>query len=97
LRGYPGVSLLDRNHRQIGRPAERAEGTAPIVVLAPGQTATAAFSVGPAACGDSLPPESAYLRVFPPGNRDELVVPASVLPCGPRIRPVHPGSLLSPN
>jgi hypothetical protein len=97
LRGYPGVSLLDKNHRQIGQPAERAEGTAPIVVLAPGQTATAAFSVGPAACGDSLPPESAYLRVFPPGNRDELVVPASVLPCGPRIRPVHPGSLLSPN
>jgi hypothetical protein len=97
LRGYPGVSLLDKNHRQIGQPAERTEGTAPIVVLAPGQTATAAFSVGPAACGESLPPASAYLRVFPPDNRDELVVAATVLPCRPRIRPVHPGGHLSAN
>jgi hypothetical protein len=95
LRGYPGVSLLDRNHQQIGQPAQRDKGSDPIVVMAPGQTATAAFSVGPAACGDALPPASAYLRVFPPDNRDELVISATVLPCAPRIRPVQPGSHLS--
>jgi hypothetical protein len=95
LQGYPGVSLLDGQRRQIGQPAKRVQGTSPIVVLAPGQAATASFSVGPAACGDSNLPKSSYLRVFPPNQRAEAIIAAQVYACAPQIRPVHPGDHIS--
>ncbi|HSP36701.1 MAG TPA: DUF4232 domain-containing protein [Frankiaceae bacterium] len=96
LQGYPGVSLLDKNRAQIGQPAVRVPEPSPLVVLKAGQAATASFSVGPAACGNGdLPPKSAYLRVFPPNQRADVTVAAQVFPCAPRIRPVHPGAVIS--
>jgi hypothetical protein len=96
LQGYPGVSLLDAQRSQMGQPAERVSESDPKVLLGPGQVATASFSVSPAACANGLPPKSAYLRVFPPGQRADLVVPAQVFACAPRIRPVHPGAQITP-
>lgn len=97
LQGYPGVSLLDAQRRQMGQPATRVHASDPVVVLAPGQSATASFSVSPAACASSsLPAKSAYLRVFPPGQRADVVVTAQVFACAPQIRPVHQGATITP-
>jgi hypothetical protein len=94
LQGYPGVSLLDARRTQIGRPASRIGGSAPTIRLGAGDVATATFSVTPAAC-DSVPAPSAFVRVFPPGERADVVLPASVPVCEPAIRPVHPGTQAS--
>lgn len=95
LQGYPGVSLLDKNHKQIGEPATRVRGSSPVVALAPGQAGTATFTVTPAACSDGLPQQSAYLRVFPPNQRADVVISAQAYACRPQIRPVQPGTSLS--
>lgn len=97
LQGYPGVSLLDAQRRQLGQPATRVSASDPVVVLTSGQSATASFSVSPAACANGdVPARSAYLRVFPPGQRADVVVAAQVFACAPRIRPVHPGATITP-
>jgi hypothetical protein len=94
LRGYPGVSLLDAQRRILGQPAARVTLPTPLIVLRPGQVGTATLTVGPAACQD-LPPRSAYLRVFPPGQTADVVVSAQLLACRPQIRPVRAGTELS--
>jgi hypothetical protein len=94
LRGYPGVSLLDGRRQQIGQPATRVNGSGSAVEVSPGDVATATFSVTPAACQDGAS-TSAFVRVFPPGERADVVLPAQVPVCRPAIRPVHAGTVAS--
>ena len=49
MRGYPGVAALNSAGAQI-KQAVRSSGGAPVVVLAPGQTASAMVSANSASC-----------------------------------------------
>ena len=77
LRGFPGVSALDRNGKQLGSPARWESfvpfGTPRTVILAPGTTAHAILAyhdavifTSPGCQGVSTASE---LRVYPPNKR----------------------------
>ncbi len=82
LRGYPGVSLVDRQHHQIGQPAHWDPRTVSLVVLQPGGAASTTIrSLNPGVgTNDCLPP-SAALRIYPPSQRAYLLVPAHLSEC----------------
>jgi len=73
MRGFPGVSAVDRNLHQLGSPAGRAH-VVPVrtVVLAPGRTAHAVLRYGDVTvstapgCHPTL--RTFELRVYPPGQ-----------------------------
>jgi len=76
LRGFPGVSAIDRNGKQLGSPA-RWETSAPFglprtVILAPGATAHAMFAYHDAAIftspGCHAVSIASELRVYPPNE-----------------------------
>jgi hypothetical protein len=73
MRGFPGVSAVDRNLHQLGSPADRAH-VAPVrtVVLAPGRTAHAVLRYGDVivstAPGCHPTSRTFELRVYPPGQ-----------------------------
>ncbi|MBY8878378.1 DUF4232 domain-containing protein [Actinacidiphila acidipaludis] len=79
LTGFPGVSLLDGGGKQIGLPATREHEGYRSVVLRPGGTASDTIHTINH-MGGCLP-TSASLRVYPPGNRASLVVPAKIANC----------------
>jgi hypothetical protein len=74
MRGFAGVSAVDRNLHQLGSPAGRAH-VVPVrtVVLAPGRTAHAILRYGDVTvstapgCHPTL--RTFELRVYPPGQR----------------------------
>jgi hypothetical protein len=74
MRGFPGVSAVDRNLHQLGSPAGR-DHVIPVrtVVLAPGRTAHAILRYGDVAvatspgCHPTL--RTFELRIYPPGQR----------------------------
>ena len=74
MRGFAGVSAVDRNLHQLGSPAGRAH-VVPVrtVVLAPGRTAHAVLRYGDVTvstapgCHPTL--RTFELRVYPPGQR----------------------------
>lgn len=72
LSGFPGVSAVDRNGRQLGSPAGWA-GTPHTVILAPGATAHAVLAYHDAVVGAAPgchPVNTAFeLRVYPPDQR----------------------------
>ncbi|MFI1093418.1 DUF4232 domain-containing protein [Streptomyces sp. NPDC020917] len=79
LTGFPGVSLLDAGGKQIGQPATREhEGYQPVVLKPGGSASDTIHTVNH--MGSCLP-TSASLRVYPPGNRASLVVPAKIANC----------------
>lgn len=95
IRGYPGVSLLDRHGHQIGHAASRTVLPTTSIVLQPGGRASTVIhtlnpGVGTTAC---LGP-SAALRVYPPDQRKALLVPARLSECLGRleVRPLVVGS-----
>jgi len=73
MRGFPGVSAVDRNLHQLGSPAGR-DRVIPVrtVVLAPGATAHAILRYGDVAVATSPgchPTSRTFeLRVYPPGQ-----------------------------
>lgn len=79
LTGYPGVSLLDANGRQIGRPADRQPSRYAPVVLKPG--ASASDTIHTVNHLGSCLPTSARIRVYPPGNTASTVVPGKIAIC----------------
>jgi hypothetical protein len=79
LTGYPGVSVLDSGGKQIGSPADRTAQTYAQVVLRSGGSAS--DFVHTANHLGSCQPTSAQMRVYPPGNRDSLVIPAKITVC----------------
>lgn len=105
LSGYPGVSFLDRQRRQLGAAAYRVRGffgdhtTPSSVFLAAGTSAHALLMVddpdipSPSACHRAAP---AFLRVYPPGESQALTIPdkqvsAICLLFPPAVAPVTSG------
>ena len=73
MRGFPGVSAIDRNGRQLGSPASWDHALpARTVVLAPGATAHSIlrWSDAPVATSPGCHPVSSpfELRIYPPGQ-----------------------------
>jgi hypothetical protein len=95
LMGYPGVSLVDSRHRQLGRPARWDAGPIVRIVLRPGDAASTMIRSANPGTGtnDCLPP-SAALRIYPPNERVSLLVPAHLSECLGLVdvRPLVPGT-----
>ena len=68
LRGFPGVSLVDANGKQIGEPAAREGSEGPTVSLPPGASASAILRTSAAGMGAACEPTSTQIRVYPPDN-----------------------------
>lgn len=82
LRGYPGLSLVDTAHRQIGRPAIWVPGVVGTVVLpAGGAASTLVRTLNPGTGTTNCLPPSAALRIYPPNERTPLYVPARLSEC----------------
>ncbi|WP_051951881.1 DUF4232 domain-containing protein [Actinacidiphila yeochonensis] len=77
--GYPGVSLLDADGRQIGQPADRDPRAYSPVVLAPG--AAASDTIHTANRMGTCLPASVKVRVYPPGSRQALTADGQVTVC----------------
>jgi hypothetical protein len=90
MRGFPGVSAVDRNGHQLGSPAGW-DHTRPVrtVVLAPGATAHAILRYGDVTVATAPrchPVSSMFeLRVYPPGQRQATYAAFSMEACS------HPG------
>ena len=82
LLGYPGVSLVDSQQRQIGRAASWDPRVVSLVTLLPGGAAsTLVHTLNPGVgTTDCLPP-SAALRIYPPGGLTALYVPVHLSEC----------------
>ena len=103
LYGYPGVSALDVNGRQLGSPASwGSRAGARIVNLAPGATAHTILGYHDVVVGTSpgcaQVKTATYLRVYPPGQRSATDAAFPVEACvhaGPVymsiIEPIIPG------
>ncbi len=84
LAGYPGVSAVNLDGRQIGSPAGREVTQKPrVVTLAPEAQTTALIRVVdvgalPASC---RPVAAAGFRVYPPGQTTSKVVPFPFRTC----------------
>ncbi|WP_152627700.1 DUF4232 domain-containing protein, partial [Streptacidiphilus melanogenes] len=83
LTGYPGVSVLDSHGNQVGAPATHDPRAYSAVVLAPHASATTTIHTGNRMTNDpgECRPATTALRVYPPGNRASLVVPAKLTVC----------------
>lgn len=103
LRGFPGVSAIDRNDHQLGRPAIWDHVVAArTVVLAPGATAHTMLRWSDAAVGGAPgchPVPSAFeLRIYPPGQRSAIYAAFDLPACsyaGPvylGVQPIVPGA-----
>ncbi|WP_052397487.1 DUF4232 domain-containing protein [Streptomyces sp. NRRL F-5123] len=79
LTGYPGVSVLDADGRQIGAPADRSPMDYTAVVLGPGEAAS--DTIRTANHLGTCRPASAKVRVYPPGSRASLVIPGELTVC----------------
>ncbi|MFC6598602.1 DUF4232 domain-containing protein [Kitasatospora paranensis] len=91
LRGYPGVSVLTVGHGMIGTPAARNGVPVTTVVLGPDRTATATVRTNDPGVVPTCRATSAYLGVFPPGSRQQLLVPYHLRVCGAfDVSPVQP-------
>jgi hypothetical protein len=90
MRGFPGVSAVDRNGHQLGSPAGW-DHTRPVrtVVLPPGATAHATLRYGDVTVATAPrchPVSSMFeLRVYPPGQRQATYAAFSIEACS------HPG------
>jgi hypothetical protein len=102
LRGFPGVSAIDRSGHQLGSPAGWVARTAAhTVVLAPGSTAHTILQYGDAEVSSAPgcdPVNTAnMLRVYPPDQYDATVAAFDLQVCshaGPvylRVEPILPG------
>jgi hypothetical protein len=96
LVGYPGVSLVDMNGKQIGQPASRdTSKPANPVIIEPGKTANATIGThdpgayGPGACSGL----SQSVKVYPPGDTQALSATFEETYCGSwLVTPVADGS-----
>jgi hypothetical protein len=77
IRGFPGVSYVGARGRQLGAAADRTGGAGRRIVLRPGEYAASTLAiVHPGIqAGCDKPAQivpAAYLRVYPPANRQAL-------------------------
>jgi hypothetical protein len=76
LRGYPGVSVLDTAHHQIGPAATRSGRSYGTVTLSPGHSASATVRTTNGPVGGACQRTGAYLRIYPPASRTAALLPA---------------------
>ena len=81
LRGFPGVSLLGADGKQIGQPASREGAEGSTVVLAPGESATSTLHTTTQGIGPSCV-TGASMLVYPPDNTATLTVSSAFTACG---------------
>jgi Protein of unknown function (DUF4232) len=80
--GYPGVSLLDAQGRQIGHPALWVPGVRRLVTVRPGGVVSAAMRLlNPGVAGGNCLARSTTVRVYPPDERAALLVPGQLQQC----------------
>jgi hypothetical protein len=98
--GYPGVSFLDPNAKQLGQPADRRGGEQAVVTLGSGDFANAQLRIpdpgnfDPADCNAAT---SASLKVYPPGETEFLQLNFAMSVCTTEegravVQPVVPGT-----
>ncbi|GAA3822441.1 hypothetical protein GCM10022403_064920 [Streptomyces coacervatus] len=76
LRGYPGVSVLDTAHRQIGPAATHSGRPFSTVTLAPAHSVSAVIRTTNGPIGGPCLRTGTYLRVYPPASFKAVLVPA---------------------
>ncbi|MEU2718458.1 DUF4232 domain-containing protein [Streptomyces sp. NPDC007205] len=76
LRGYPGVSVLDTAHRQIGPAAARSGLQYANVALAPAHSAASVIRTTNGAVGGPCLSTGTYLSVYPPASYRAVFIPA---------------------
>ena len=82
VQGYPGISLVDRHGRRIGRAARRIAAPTKPIRLKPGGTAsTVIHTLNPGVGTSNCLAPSAALRVYPPDQRASLLVPVRLSEC----------------
>jgi hypothetical protein len=85
LRGFPGVSAVDRSGHQLGSPAGRDHRFAPsTVVVRPGRTAHVLLrivDVGNLSAATCQPVRATGLRVYPPNTSRAAFVPLTFRAC----------------
>ncbi|SFF41221.1 Protein of unknown function [Actinacidiphila alni] len=77
--GFPGLSLLDADGKQIGAPATYQQLDHQPVVLRPGESAS--DTIRTVNQQGTCLPTSTSLRIYPPGSRQSLVFPGKVTNC----------------
>jgi hypothetical protein len=94
--GFPGLSLLDAQGRQIGAPATYRQLPHSPVVLRPGQSAS--DTIHTVNQQGTCLPTSAKLRIYPPGSRQWLDIPGQVTNCDNEfvVTPFAPGTTGNP-
>ncbi|MER6531108.1 DUF4232 domain-containing protein [Streptomyces sp. NPDC001508] len=86
LRGYPGVSVLDAAHHQMGAAATRTGGAVSTVTLAPAHSASAVIRTTNGPVVGTCQATGTYLRVYPPASRTAVLVPAGWKVCSGTFR-----------
>ncbi|MEV0603835.1 DUF4232 domain-containing protein [Streptomyces sp. NPDC050315] len=96
LRGYPGVSLIQRDGQMIGKPATREGAAGKAVTLKPGGSAYAVLHTIQDGLNDEPCWKSPYLlQTYPPGSTDAMTLRTSDLRvCGGRftVTALEPGA-----
>ncbi|GAB7029396.1 DUF4232 domain-containing protein [Streptomyces sp. NPDC021749] len=97
LRGFPGVSLIQRDGSPVGKPATRSGGPGGVVRLQPGQSAHAVLhTVNEGVSDTPCWSRSQIVFVYPPGSKDSMTTGSRGLRvCGGRfdVTAVEAGSL----
>ncbi|MFB7462580.1 DUF4232 domain-containing protein [Streptomyces sp. NPDC056224] len=82
LRGYPGVSVVDARHHQIGTSAIRTGERVTTVSIVPDETVTAVLRTNSRAVAPNCRPTSAYVKVYPPNSFQAVEIPYHLRVCG---------------
>ncbi|MEU9111527.1 DUF4232 domain-containing protein [Streptomyces sp. NPDC048483] len=97
LRGFPGVSLIQRDGSTVGKPATRSGGAGGAVRLQPGQSAHAVLhTVNDGVSDTPCWSKSQLVFVYPPGSKESMTTNSGGLRvCGGRfdVTTVEAGSL----
>lgn len=97
LRGFPGVSLINRDGSPVGKPATREGGAGGVVRLKPGQSAHALLHTLNEGVSDTpCWAKSQIVFVYPPGSKESMTTGSRGLRvCGGRfdVTAVEAGAL----
>ncbi|MFE1177091.1 DUF4232 domain-containing protein [Streptomyces sp. NPDC058773] len=97
LRGFPGVSLINRDGSPVGKPATRQGGAGAVVRLQPGQSAHALLhTVNEGVSDTPCWAKSQIVFVYPPGSKEAMTTGSRGLRvCGGRfdVSAVEAGAL----
>ncbi|MET9888022.1 DUF4232 domain-containing protein [Streptomyces sp. NPDC006430] len=82
LRGYPGVSVTDARHRQIGTSAIRTGEAISTVSVFPDDTVTAVMRTNSRSVAPNCRAPSTYVKVYPPNSTVAVEIPYHLRVCG---------------